>query len=75
MTRDNLIVPILEGEEADNVVTPGKKWLLKLKLFCQNLLTSLKVCLLAPPSPSGQRLQVAKSSKNALILNFVNCRE
>ena len=30
MTRDNLIVPILEGEEADNVVTPGKKWLLKL---------------------------------------------
>jgi len=23
MTRDNLIVPILEGEEADNVVTPG----------------------------------------------------
>ena len=24
MTRDNLIVPILEGEEADNVVTPGK---------------------------------------------------
>ena len=24
MTKDDLIVPILEEEEADNVVTPGK---------------------------------------------------
>ena len=30
MKRDKKIVTILEGEEADNVVTPGKKWLLKL---------------------------------------------